>query len=144
MQNVSVGFAEDASNGFFTSGVLDGIIGTEILRRFDLIFDYPAGRLALKPTDALEDDFRFGKSGLKLRVEPGSITVIDVVPGSPAEEAMIEPGSALVTVDGQSTNMIGMDGLREIFTRPDGTEIEVMTSKNGQPRTSVLKLRTYY
>lgn len=144
MQNVSVGFAEEASNGFFTSGVLDGIIGTEILRRFDLIFDYPAGRLALKPNDALEDEFRFGKSGLKLRVEESGITVIEVIPGSPAEEAMIEPGSALVTVDGLNAHTIGMDGLREIFTRPDGTEIEVLTSKNGQPRTSILKLRTYY
>lgn len=44
-----------------------GSIGSEIMRRFDVIFDYPNKKLLLKKNKYYEDPFRFNMSGLDFK-----------------------------------------------------------------------------
>jgi len=145
MDNAVVGFAENAHSGVLASSEFDGIVGTEVLRRFDLIFDYTGGRVALKPNDAFEEEFRTGKSGLKLQLgEGGRIIVAGAVPGSPAEYLHIEPGSELVEIAGHKARDIGLGGIRDILRGEDGTEVEIKLLFENKARVETLTLRTYY
>ncbi len=146
MENVVAGFAEDAKSGVLSLNEYDGIIGNEVLRRFDFIFDYAGERLAVKPNDAFEDEFRTVKSGMMLEMaEDGRIIVNRNVQYSPADEAQIEPGSELLEVNGQRARELGLGGIREIMRGPAGTEVTIKTSSpTGDIRTVNLELRTYY
>lgn len=145
MGDAVVGFAENARAGVLSSEEYDGIIGNEVLRRFDLIFDYEGNRVAFRKNSSFEDEFRTGKSGLKLELsEDGRIIVAGNVPGSPADEAQIEPGSQLLEIAGRRARDLGLGGIREIMRGPEGTEVTLEVSHGGEIREVTLKLRTYY
>lgn len=145
MEDALVGFAEDARSGVLSSEEYDGIIGNEVLRRFDFIFDYAGERVAIKPNPSFEEPFRTAKSGMILELsEDGRIIVTRNVPYTPADEAQIEPGSQLLEVDGFKARELGLGGIREIMRGPDGTEVQVKLLYNNEVRAATLKLRTYY
>ncbi len=143
--DIPVGIAQNAKYGIYASHKYDGIVGTEILRRFDLMFDYKGNRIAMKKNHLFEDKFKTEKSGMKLKVrENGNIIVAGNVAGSPADEAMIEPGSLLLELNGKDVSRLGMRGIREILSGPKDNEVTVKTSKNGKTHTATLILRIYY
>jgi outer membrane lipoprotein-sorting protein len=145
MENVVVGFAEDARFGVLSMHEYDGIIGNEVLRRFDLIFDYAGDRLAIRPNSSFEEEFRTVKSGMILELsEDGRIIVARNVPSSPADEAQIEPGSELLEVNGQRARELGLGGIREIMRGPEETEVTLKLLEGGEIRVVTLKLRMYY
>src|SRR5690606_6981298 len=45
----------------------NGSLGTEILRRFDVVFDYPNHKLTLKKNADFGDPFRYNMSGIQLQ-----------------------------------------------------------------------------
>ena len=44
----------------------DGIIGTEILRRYKVIWDYPHSRVVLEPNNRVSEPYEYNMSGLSL------------------------------------------------------------------------------
>lgn len=144
-ENPPVALAQNATWGILASDRYDGIVGTEILRRFDMAFDYQGARIAIRTNDAFKDEYLTAKSGLEIAYqEDGKIIVVKAIPGSPAESAQIEPGSELVEIDGQNVRNLGAENLRRILTGPEMTELEIKTLKGGQTRISKLTLKTYY
>ncbi len=143
-EGAPVEMAENAVDGILASDDYDGVLGIEFMHRFDFIFDYADNRLALRKTGHYEAPYLVGKSGLRLEPQPdGRILVLEPIPGSPAESAMIEPGSELVQIDGQNARGIGFSGVMEIITGPPRT-ITVVTTLHGQQRTSSIEMREYY
>lgn len=45
----------------------EGSIGSEIMRRFTVIFDYPHSKILLKKNRDFDDDFRFNMSGMEFK-----------------------------------------------------------------------------
>ncbi len=143
--NPVVGFAQDAKTGVFSSTSVDGIIGTDVLRRFDLIFDYDGARVAMRQNKALESEYRVGKSGLVLDVaDEGRIVVSGVVPGSPAQEAGVMPGEELREINGVFAKNLGLADIRETLAGEEGKEIPLTLAKGAETRSVSIKLRTYY
>jgi hypothetical protein len=53
--------------GALASSKYDGLIGSEILRRFKVIFDYTRGRLMLERNDHFDEPIEYDMSGISLR-----------------------------------------------------------------------------
>ena len=67
---------------------LGGLIGNDILRRFNVILNYDRRYFCLTPNSHYHDLFDYSYSGLSIYWEDdGMIRVGDVMPGSPAEKA---------------------------------------------------------
>ncbi|MDH3743812.1 MAG: aspartyl protease family protein [Acidobacteriota bacterium] len=82
---------------------LAGNLGSDVLRRFHIIFDYKGGRMILRPNESFRDRFRFDRSGLRLL--PGAdLEVERVIPGSPAEEAGVRVNDVVTHVNGESVS----------------------------------------
>ena len=45
----------------------DGSIGGEILRRFDVVIDYPKGKISMKPNNSFEEGFYYNMAGLGVK-----------------------------------------------------------------------------
>lgn len=109
----------------------DGNLGAEILRRFDVTFDYASSRMVLEKETSFADPFEREMAGLGLDPKSdGTLVVHAVLAGSPAEAAKVQVGDVLVAVDGKATNELGEDALRKLML-VDGAE-RVLTLKRGE------------
>lgn len=52
------------SQGVAASKQFDGIIGADILSRFNVIFDYSRGEMILEPNENFHHSFEYDKSGI--------------------------------------------------------------------------------
>lgn len=65
---------------------------------------------------------------------PASVQVVEVAPGSPADEAGIEPGDRIVSYDGTPVESMAHLARMVRSTQP-GTEVEIVLGGGGGPRT---------
>ena len=77
---------------------LGGLIGNDLLRRFNLILNYERRDLYLIPNSHFKEPFDYAYTGLGMYVIDGEIRVIDVMPNSPAQEAGFQPGDIIMAV----------------------------------------------
>jgi len=76
-----------------------GLIGNDLLRRFNLTINYPNREIHLEPNSHFFERFDYAYTGLGIYVVDGKIMVEDVIPGSPADKARIKVGDELFAVD---------------------------------------------
>ena len=63
-----------------------GLVGNDLLRRFNLILNYPnAGNIPHSPIAITMISFDYAYTGLGIYYVGGKIVIEDVVPGSPAD-----------------------------------------------------------
>jgi carboxyl-terminal processing protease len=81
-------------------------------------------------TSALEQTFV--GVGIVLSDEKGTVYTEDVIPGSPAEAAGIQPGDALVSADGKSFQGKSVTDIQKDIRGAEGTFVQLTVSRNGK------------
>jgi hypothetical protein len=64
-----------------------GLLGNDLLRRFNLIVNYPQREIHLMPNTHFPEPFDYAYTGMATYYLDGNIVVEDIVPGSPADKA---------------------------------------------------------
>lgn len=115
-----------------------GILGNQILKRFDLILDFKNRDLYLRPNHLFDTKFRFRLSGIGLIAKEGTLWIETIVPGSNADKSGLKIGEKLISVDGkQATELHTV----RAWLQAEGETVEIVTEKkNGQLRKSQLLL----
>ena len=90
----------------FSRPSLAGLIGNDILRRFNLIINYPQEEIHLLPNGHFHDHFDYSYTGMSLYNFNGIIQADDIVEGSPADKAGIENGDVIVGINNDFSNDI--------------------------------------
>jgi hypothetical protein len=83
-----------------------GLVGNDLLRRFNLTINYPAREIHLLPNSRFREPFDYAYTGLAIYFEDDKIKVEEVVPGSPANKAGILPGDVVIAVGNNASNNI--------------------------------------
>ncbi|MBN8858242.1 MAG: aspartyl protease family protein [Sphingobacteriales bacterium] len=78
---------------------LAGLIGNDLLRRFNVTFNYPKKEIHLIPNSHYYSPFDYAYTGLGIYDTNGKVIVEDVIKDSPAEKAGFKTGDILVGVD---------------------------------------------
>ena len=99
-ENMTVRLAQ-SNGGVSGNSFVSGIVGLEILKRFNTIYDYYRQTMYIQPSQYLNMDFKINFSGLKVKKENGGLLVEDVFKGSAAEKAQLEVGDLIKSVDGR-------------------------------------------
>ena len=86
--------------------LLGGLIGNDILRRFNVILNYPEQSIHLKPNAHFNDNFDYSYTGLGIYLINGEIRVIDVMKNSPGDKAGFLPGDIIFSVESNTTKNI--------------------------------------
>jgi hypothetical protein len=131
-----------AKAGTLASAEIDGLVGSRILGRFRVLYDYSRRRVILEPGPRLEEAFTHDMSGLRLRsrtLELRTIEVARVAEGSPAETAGLRAGDLLLSVDGRPVRPPDLPEVRARLERPGPARLEL--SRGGRRLTVVLELR---
>ncbi len=79
--------------------VMGGLLGNDILRRFNIILNYAENDFFLLPNSHFNEPFDYSYSGLELYYIHGKIIAGDVAKGSPAEKAGILEGDEIISVN---------------------------------------------
>ncbi len=83
-----------------------GLIGNDLLRRFNITLNYPRREIHLLPNSRFNEPFDYAYTGLGIYYEEGRIVVEDVIAGSPADKAGIKVGDIIVSVGNNLSNNI--------------------------------------
>ncbi len=85
---------------------LGGLIGNDLLRRFNVILNYDKGDIHLIPNKFFHDPFDYSYSGIELYYHKGHIILGDVAKDSPADLAGLQEGDIVIAIDNNfSQNM---------------------------------------
>ncbi|RAJ01504.1 aspartyl protease [Chitinophaga skermanii] len=108
---------------------LAGMVGNDLLRRFNLTLNYEKKEIYLMPNSHFRDPFDYSYTGLVIYLINGQIMVTDVIKGSPAEKAGIKPGDEILAVNNNfSSNLqVLRDQLKNV-----GSKATLLITRQGE------------
>lgn len=118
--------------------LLGGIIGNDILRRFNVILNYPEQSIHLKPNSHFNESFDYAYTGLGIYLLDGEIRVIDVMPNSPGDKAGFLPGDIIFSVESNVTKNI--QAYKTLFQNSLG-RVKVVIFRDQRPMVLTLDVR---
>jgi hypothetical protein len=86
--------------------VLAGILGSDLLRRFNIVLDYEKRIFHLTPNSHFNDNFDYSYSGLELYYKDGDVIIGDVAKNSPAEKIGLKEGDILIALNNNFTQSL--------------------------------------
>ncbi len=119
-RNVPVYLFDDVTN-VTAYPFLGGMVGNDLLRRFNLILNYGKKEIYLMPNSHYKDPFDYSYTGLIIYLIDGRIEITDIIKGSPAEKAGLQKGDIILAVNNTfSANLqLYRDVLKNVGTRPN-------------------------
>jgi len=117
---------------------MGGLVGNDILRRFNVVLNYPAQSIYITPNNHYYDVFDYAYTGLGIYLVEGRITIVDIVADSPGDRAGFKSGDILFSVNKKLVNNI--QDLKNILQNSIGKQ-QVIIIREGQPLLKQLYVR---
>jgi hypothetical protein len=109
---------------------LGGLIGNDILRRFNLILNYSKKEIHLLPNSHFKDDFDYSYTGVNMYYVDGKIISDEVIYKSPAYMGGLRQGDVIIAVNTNFSNDIGIyKNLMQVV----GQKVTLLVSRNNIP-----------
>ena len=106
-----------------------GLIGNDLLRRFNMIINYPKREIHLQPNNHFKENFDYAYTGLGIYYDDGKIIVEDVIEGSPGAKAKFMVGDEVFAVNSNFSHNI--NAYKNILQTAN-EEIKVIVKRNQQ------------
>lgn len=114
-----------------------GLFGNDLLRRFNLVFNYPDHEIHLLPNSHYYDVFDYAYTGLGIYYNDGKIMIEDVIPNSPAEKGQFKIGDEIVAVDNNFSRNIQV--YKNMLQRPFEI-VKVIVKRDGLLKVLTIKI----
>ena len=98
--------------------ILGGILGNDLLRRFNLVINYPNQVIHLSPNQHFDDHFDYSYSGMSVYLINDLVTIEDIIPNSPAAKAGFMSGDIIIALNGKLVN--NLDEYKNIMSTTSG------------------------
>src|SRR5215831_6546150 len=142
IQDPIVGLSE-ARSGSFSDPNFDGNVGSGLLKRFVVTFDYARQFMYLKRIEPIPPDVgTFDRSGLWLNAHGDGYEVMDVAPGSAAAQVGLAVGDLITVVDGRPATDAGLSDMRQrLRSGQPGAQVQLTVVRGSQALNITLVLR---
>ncbi len=118
---------------------LGGLIGNDLLRRFNLIINYAVNEIHMLPNTHYLDAFDYSYTGLGIYTVDGQIKIEDVIKDSPADKAGLKPGDVLFAIN----NKVGQNiQFYKNLLQNVGANLKMIVMRNGFPVMATLKVKS--
>jgi len=117
---------------------LGGIMGNDLLRRFNVILNYPQQTIHIKPNRHYSEQFDYSYTGLGIYLIDGEIKVIDIVKDSPGDKAGFKNGDIIFAVESNFSKNI--QTYKNLFQNAIG-KIKVVVFRNESPLVLTLDVK---
>ncbi|GGF23691.1 aspartyl protease family protein [Hymenobacter cavernae] len=123
----------------------NGNIGFELLKRFELIIDYPHNRLMLQPNSLFRDPFEHDMCGMELLAAGPNYRryfVLRVEPSSPADQAGLRANDEILSVNLLPTAGLTLTQMSRLFHSADGRQLLLIVRRaDGELVTTAVRLK---
>ena len=114
--------------GVSSYSAIDGLIGLEVLKRFNLIYNYRERKLYSRVNGNDEKPFRVNNYGLNMIKKDGYFLINQVIPKSAADKAKLQAGDKILSVDGNQN--LTHDQFEDYVKNKK--EIQIMVDRNSK------------
>ncbi|HRG24188.1 MAG TPA: aspartyl protease family protein [Chitinophagaceae bacterium] len=118
---------------------MGGIVGNDLLRRFNVILNYGKGDIHITPNTHYNDVFDYSYSGIELYLLNGVIIVGDVAKGSPAEAVGLKEGDEVIAIN---KNLLHNLNAYKIALQAPNQKIKIIIRREGELREFEFKVRS--
>lgn len=121
----------------------NGNLGSDILKRFTVIFDYPHNRLVLLPNRKYKQPFSYNVAGFEVSTPmPGFkvYVVSNVSKNSAAQQAGIQAGDQLISINGQDCQEMDLNNILGMLEGRPGQQLRLTLKRDLEPYKVVLTL----
>ncbi|MEJ7625679.1 MAG: aspartyl protease family protein [Ferruginibacter sp.] len=94
-----------------------GLVGNELLRRFNMIFNYPQREIHLSPNSHFDEPFDYAYTGLGIYFIDDIIKIVDVIRNSPGDKAGFKVDDEIIGVGNNISNNIQQ--YKNLLQRPN-------------------------
>jgi hypothetical protein len=116
---------------------LGGLIGNDLLRRFNLIINYPQNEIHIKPNSHFREAFDYSYTGLGIYLVDNRVIIEDVLENSPGQKAGLKPGDVIVGID---NNLTGNIQSYKNILQDVGARIRLLVVRDGEIIVKHLKV----
>ena len=120
---------------------LGGLIGNDLLRRFNVILNYDKKDIYITPNSHYDEPFDYAYSGIELYMLEGYIVVGDVANGSSAEQAGIKEGDIVVAINKNFTQNLNQF---KIALQAPNEKVRLIIRRNGVLKDIEFKIKTIF
>lgn len=142
IENPVVDFSQDAK-GALATDAYSGILGAEILCRFNVVFDYAKKQVFLEKNAHFSRPFEFDMSGIRLVSDGENFRahkVFRLIKDSPAAIAGLKEGDEIVKIDGRSSSEFSQEELKKFFMR-EGKNVTLTIRRNSDLLSVTFRLK---
>lgn len=136
-RNVPIHIFDDEHN-VTSYPLLGGLVGNDVMRRFNVILNYPDRCIYIKPNNHFQESFDYSYTGLGIYLINGEIRVIDIIKGSPGDKAGFQPGDIIFSVENNYTKNI--QTYRTLFQNSIG-KVRVIIFREQKPLVLTMMIK---
>lgn len=118
-----------------------GLIGNDILRRFNWVLNYSKKEMHLVPNRFFYEEFDYAYTGLGVYQVDSTIMVTDVIANSPGERAGIQAGDIIFSVDNVLSTGVNIAQIKAALQNTR-RELLLILIRNGQLTNATLKVES--
>lgn len=107
-----------------------GLIGDDILRRFNIILNYPQREIHILPNSHFRDLFDYSYTGMTLYSVNGHIVADDIIKGSPADKSGIKNGDIIMSIENNFSNNI--ETYKDLLQK-SGSKTKILIMRDNVP-----------
>ena len=125
----------------------NGTIGAEILRRFNVTFDYRNSRLTLRPTHKINEDFNYNMSGMEIiNPVPGLpvYTISNIRENSPAYLAGLQENDQILSINSSNHRSIDLNDINLLLQSKENKKIKVTVLREGEEFKTSFELKKLF
>jgi len=130
-----------ATKGVSAAADIDGILGNDIIKHFNVLLNYETKELALVLNKQHRLEFKKHYSGARYKIRNGKIFIDAILSESPAEEAGLLPQDVILRVNGKAFTDIEL--FRKTVDQP-GKMLSVTIQRNGEVLKKELTSKSFY
>ena len=136
-------FVSQDKAGALASSGYEGLIGSEILRRFKVTFDYSRRRLILERNSDFQKPMEYDMSGMSVRAygdDFRTFSVYQVLDDSPAKEAGLRAGDIIERIDATPASQLTLEQILNLM-KVQGREYRLTIKRGADSRSVQLRTR---
>ncbi|MBS1736555.1 MAG: aspartyl protease family protein [Bacteroidetes bacterium] len=109
-----------------------GLIGNDLLRRFNLILNYPQRQIHLLPNSHFQEKFDYSYTGISMYYieDEDKIYLDEIIKKSPADKAGLRKGDVVVGINGNFSNNIN---IYKNLMNEVGTNVKLVLLRDNKP-----------